>query len=513
MHKLKTKFNQWYGPALISGFLLYCSFPEIDLFPLAWIALVPLFTFLYDKNEIEAFKAGFLTGLVYFFGTTYWVYHSINKYGGIPLVPSLLLVLIMCMYLSLYPAVFSCIYSSYVRRTDLPSLFVAPVFWTTLEFLRSYALSGFPWSSLGYSQYRFLPAIQIADITGIYGISFLIVAVNGAITDILLNKRRHIERPLASIFPLVSGFAALALAIVLTFSYGFYRMYQTPSGHTVNVAVVQGNIEQDVKWDPAYQQAVLDTYKNLSFSAAQKSPDLIVWPETSLPFYFRTDKSLTDDLIAFHQQQNSYLLFGSILQKRGEEGTVKGYANSAVLLDKYGNITYIYDKIHLVPFGEYVPFRWLFSFLDLTGSIGDFVPGESYIKAVTPFGSFGTLICYEIIFPGLVRKFYVKGGDFIVNITNDAWFGSTHGPHQHFSMAVFRAIENRKPVVRAANTGISGFIDSSGRILATTGLFKRTVIVSPVKTDATLSKYTKYGDIFSYMCIVCSLLILVGRRR
>jgi apolipoprotein N-acyltransferase len=144
--------------------------------------------------------------------------------------------------------------------------------------------------------------------------------------------------------------------------------------------------------------------------------------------------------------------------------------------------------------------------------VGDYVPGDSYIKAVTPFGSFGTLICYEIIFPGLVRKFYVKGGDFIVTITNDAWFGNTHGPYQHFSMAVFRAIENRKPVIRAANTGISGFIDSSGRIVSTTELFKRTFLVGDIKTDKTITLYTKYGDIFSYFCFICFILLLIRRK-
>ncbi|MBF0559919.1 MAG: apolipoprotein N-acyltransferase, partial [Nitrospirae bacterium] len=497
------------------GFLLVLSFPRMGLFPLAWIALVPLLIFLYDKNSKTAFKAGFFFGLVYFFGTLYWIYHSIHFYGGVPLVPSLLLVFVLCMYLSLYPALFAVLYASNIKRTDMPALFIAPLIWTTLEFLRSYMLSGFPWSSLGYSQYEFLAIIQIADITGVYGVSFLIVAVNGAVVDMLFLKRRYKERPLASFLPMTSGFVVLALVVVLTLSYGLFRLQQQRPGSVIKASVIQGNIEQDKKWDPAYQQSVTDTFKDLSFSAARDKPDLIVWPETAVPFLFRTDKERSDYMVSLQRQFDSYLLFGSVMSKNRKEKpapTENKYANSAVLLDKNGNITYIYDKIHLVPFGEFVPLRHLLSFVDLTGDIGDYVRGESYTKAVTPFGSFGTLICYEIIFPGLVRKFYVKGGDFIVTITNDAWFGKTPGPYQHFSMAVFRAIENRKPVIRCANTGVSGFIDSCGRILGKTEIFSRTYLTSDIRTDKTLSPYTKYGDIFPYLSIVGPLLLLIRKR-
>ncbi len=515
MNSLKAFYERLYGPALISGLLLVLSFPTFDFFPLAWIALVPLLIFLRDKDPWTAFTGGFYFGLVYFLGTLYWIYHSLYYYGAIPLVPSILLIVVLCMYFSLYPAVFAMIYAANIKNTDMPSLLVAPMIWTTLEFLRSYALSGFPWSSLGYSQYSFLPIIQIADITGVYGVSFLIVSVNGALVDVLLLKQKYKERPLASYLPTTSGFAALIFFLIFTLGYGFYRLHQDRPGSVIKVAVVQGDIEQDKKWDPAYQKSVISVYKDLSFAAARETPALIVWPETSVPFFFGADKERTADMISFERQFNSYLLFGSVTVKNRTDTAALSrprYANSSILLDKNGNITYFYDKMHLVPFGEFIPLRPLLSFVDLTGAIGDFVPGDGHTKAMTPFGSFGTLICYEITFPGLVRKFFTKGGDFIVTITNDAWFGRTPGPYQHFSMAVFRAIENRKPVVRAANTGISGFIDSSGRILGKTGLFTRTYLVSSVKTDRTLSPYTKYGDIFSYLSIVGTLLMLIRKR-
>lgn len=519
MNSIKTKFNRFNGPAILSGILLVLSFPKIDFYILAWVALVPLLVFLYDaaynKDKWAAFRAGFIFGIVYFFGTIFWIYHSINNYGSIPFIPSLLIVLLFCLYLSLYPAIFSFLYSSYIRNTDLPVLLVAPVFWTVLEFIRSYALTGFPWSSLGYSQYKFLAFIQAADLTGVYGVSFLLVAINGAFADAILLKKRKAKRPLYPLFPTISGFVLLFIALITTFSYGIYRLHQKRDAANIKAVIVQGNIEQDMKWDPSYQNDVINTYKELSVTAAVERPEIIVWPETAVPFLFGKDKAFTDDLLTFQKQLNSYLLFGSVLEKElkaESKKMAKQYSNSALLLDKNGNLSYVYDKIHLVPFGEYVPLRTLLFFIDkLVVGIGDYVPGDSYIKAVTPFGSFGTLICYEIIFPGLVRKFFVKGGDFIVAITNDAWFGKTHGPYQHFSMAVFRAIENRKPLIRAANTGISGFIDSSGRITASSPLFEKAFLVGNIKTDRTLTPYTKYGDIFSYGCIVCFVLLLMKR--
>jgi apolipoprotein N-acyltransferase len=520
MDKFTRNFRKTYGSAIFSGMLVALSFPRTDYYPLAWVALVPLLYSLYFLDKKNAFRFGFTFGIVYFFGTCYWIYYSINHYGSVPLFPSLLLVLVLCCYLSLYPAVFAMLFAVHMKKTDMPVMFVAPILWTSLEFLRSYALTGFPWSSLGYSQYSFLPAIQIADITGIYGVSFLIVAFNGVLADILLMKHRREERPLYSLLPTVTGFVLMALAVVFTFSYGFYRLHQDRDGPTVRVAVLQGNIEQDHKWDPAYQQSVISAYKELSIAAATQKPDLIVWPETALPFVFGKNEALTEDLKFFQAGLHSYLLTGTITEKEedGLSGRAKNkrgplkYSNSAVLLNAVGKVSYIYDKIHLVPFGEYVPLRKILFFVDkLAYGIGDYNPGTSYMRAVTPFGSFGTLICYEVIFPGLARKFFSKDGDFLITITNDAWFGKTCGPYQHFSMAVFRAVENRKPVIRAANSGISGFIDSRGRVLVKTDLFKRTFSVMDIKKDKTVTVYTKYGDIFSFLCIISSLLFLIKK--
>ena len=499
----------WVWAAFFSGALLILAFPTFDLFPLAWVAFVPLLLSLYATDNREAFRAGFLFGIVSFFGTTYWIYHSVNHYGSIPFFPSLLLVFALCLYLALYPALFSILFASVVRRSSLPALIIAPLFWTVCEFARSYVFTGFPWSSLGYSQYLFLPVIQIADITGIYGISFLVMAVNGAIADVLLLKRRRDDKPLFPSMPTFIGWIALGVVLIFTLSYGFWRLHQDRTAGFVQIAVVQGNIEQDKKWDKSFQNYVINTYRNLSLTAAQTKPDLIIWPESAVPFVFGRDKEMTHEHIEFQKTLDSYLLFGTILQKDPKLNT---YSNGAALLSKDGSLSYVYDKIHLVPFGEYVPLRPLLFFVDkLAYGIGDYVAGDNYIRAVAPFGSFATLICYESVFPGLARKFYVRGGDFMVTITNDAWFGTTNGPYQHFSMAVFRAVENRKPMVRAANSGISGFIDSSGRIVSTTELMTRTVIKEKIGLDKTITVYSKFGDLFSFFCIAFSILIFFRR--
>jgi len=494
-----------YAPAVASGILVILCFPVFDLYYLAWAAFVPLLLSLREKTPRQSFTAGYIFGLSSFFGTLFWIYHSINFYGGVSFASSLLIVLLLCSYLSLYPGVFAYVYRVMVERTKLPALLIAPLVWVVLEFVRSYAFTGFPWSSIGYSQYRFLSVIQIADITGVYGISFLVLAVNGALTDVFLVKKRLRDMPLFPVSSTAGGFIVLFMVIAATLGYGLWRLGQARPGSDVKIAVVQGDIEQDKKWVPGYQNEVLQTYFDLTRKAASSSPRMTVWPETAVPFFFGADKGNTGKLVSFQQGLGSYLLFGSVTVKEKSSEKVL-LANSAILLGPQGNTAFIYDKIHLVPFGEYVPLRRVLFFLDkIVAGIGDYTSGRQYLKAETDFGRFATLICYEVIFPGLVRKFYTDGGDFIVNITNDAWFGKTAGPYQHFSMAVFRSIENRKPLVRAANTGISGFIDSSG-------LFTREAVAGEIRTDRTMTFYTKYGDLFSYACIVLLLVIAINIR-
>ncbi len=514
-----TNFNKkinilnLYFPALLSGVALIFAFPPYNKFLLAFMALTPLLASLPKTPSYgSAMRMGVLTGLCYFFGTQYWVYHSINHFGGVSLWLSVIIVFSLALYQSLYTGLFAVLFRLTIKGTSLPAMIISPVFWVMLEYLKTYIITGFPWSSIGYSQYQFLTFIQFADLTGIYGVSFMVVAVNGSLADIFIMKARRLEMPLFNLSFTITGYVLLAIILTLIPFYGNYRLDQERPGKNISISIVQGNIDQNKKWNAEYQNFVIQKYKNLSLSSIKDSPELIVWPESALPFYFGNDQKNTESLFAFQEDLDIPLLTGAVLVNRKPDGT-HTLSNSAILL-KENNISYRYDKVHLVPFGEYVPLKKLLFFVDrMVEGIGDFESGRHFNRGNVSGEEFGVAICYEIIFPGLNRKFFKDGGSFLVTVTNDAWFGKTPGPFQHFSMSVFRAIENRKPVVRAANTGVSGFIDSSGHILDVTPIFQTSVLSKTIKTDYSRSFYSRFGDLVPYFCIIISIFIFANVRR
>jgi apolipoprotein N-acyltransferase len=496
-----------------SGLLLVVIFPTFNFHLLAWIALVPLFLALSGQSVKIGFWLGGITGMVYFAGTVHWVTNSVHYYGGIPLIPATIITLLLCAYLALYPALFGAVFVH--LKKNHPSLMIlsVPAVWTALELARTYVLSGFPWSLLGYSQYLALPVIQISDIAGVYGVSFLIVLVNVAIAEFLADRKKY---PLLVI---------AAVTMVLVLGYGLMRLHIPENSGGITVSVVQGNIEQDKKWDPAFQTEVLAVYTQLTQEALQKHPDIVIWPETATPFYFNgegpRDKRLREDLTAFVKKNGVPLLFGSPTYEV-KPGRVVHLRNSAFLLNKDGTVGAVYDKLHLVPFGEYVPLKKVLFFVDkMVQAIGDFESGNDYtVMTIVPRGPDGadevklsTAICYEIIFPDLIRRFVNHGAGIITTITNDAWFGRTAAPYQHFSMAVFRAVENRVPVARAANTGISGFIDAKGRILETSAIFTTAYLTHTLTPGKVKTFYTRYGDVFSYLCLLASIVLLAKHPR
>jgi len=496
--------------AFASGGLLVLAFPRFDVYPLAWIALVPLLITVHGRNTRTAFYLGLLTGFTYFAGTIYWVYHSMYFYGGVPLILSILILVCLSLYLALYTGIFSMLFHYLSKQSAVPGLLTVPVLWVSLEYLRTYALTGFPWSLLGYSQYKFLPIIQIADITGVYGVSFLVAALNGAVYDItLLRFRKSDVAPLSSRWPGILSMIMFILIIIASLFYGTEKLKEPDKQGNIKVSVIQGNIRQDVKWDARFQKEVIDTYKRLSIKALSTKPDIIIWPESAIPFVFGYDKHLTDEISSFPKELDTYLLFGGVIAKQPKAEN-SGLSNSAILLSPEGKVISVYDKIHLVPYGEYVPLKKLFPFIDkMVTAIGDFAQGVEPTVMGTPFAKIGNLICYEIIFPGLVRKFVDNGADLLVTITNDAWFGHTAAPYQHFSMAVFRAVENRVPVARAANTGISGFIGSRGRIINKSDIFVEGALTEEIATGGKKSVYTKYGDVFAWLCIAISVFLIM----
>jgi apolipoprotein N-acyltransferase len=488
----------------LSGLLLAASFPSLGYSFLAWFALVPLLFALRDQTVRTGLWISGSFGLVFFCGTVYWVANSVHFYGHVPLFPASLITLLLCVILALFFVPFGGALV-HIRATHPRLLFLgAPALWVTLEYARTHLFSGFPWALLGYSQYRSLPVIQIADLSGVYGISFLVVLMNIGIAEVLLDRKRHL--------PLLA--AALMTAVVV--GYGYYRLNAPESTGSIRIAVVQGNIEQDKKWDPSYQSEVLATYKRLTQKALESRPDLVVWPETATPFYFGgigDNEKWTDDLRQFVRTMNTPLLFGSATYEV-KPGRVIDLRNSAFLLDRDGAVSAVYHKMHLVPYGEYIPMKKILFFVEkLVQADGDFQTGTEYtvMKVRPPGGNavgLSAVICYEIIFPDLVRSFVNKGATVMTTITNDAWFGRTGAPYQHFSMAVLRAVENHVPVARAANTGISGFIDAKGRILETTDIFTEAYLTRSLSPSTKKTFYTRYGDIFSWLCLLASITLL-----
>ncbi|OQY11759.1 MAG: apolipoprotein N-acyltransferase, partial [Desulfobacteraceae bacterium 4572_19] len=362
-----------------------------------------------------------------------------------------------------------------------------------------------------YSQVKLTTLIQIADITGIYGLSFIVILANIVVFTIILwltNKQwqgKNISKKDCMIFLLI-----LLLIITGVYFYGKQRIQsidkQINNAVKTKIAVIQGNIDQTHKWDTSFQVSLIEKYIRLSQEA--KNADLIVWPETAIPFYYSHDEALTKLVNDGIKKCNAWFILGSPSFKRDKEN-IK-YFNSAFLVDPNENVHGRYDKYHLVPFGEYVPFRKYFPFLGkIVAQVGDFSSGLEGHALKWENNKLGIQTCFEIIFPNLSRAIVKNGAGIIINITNDAWFGYSSAPYQHFSMAVFRAIENRRVLVRAANTGISGFIDPVGRVISITKLFKEAVVTNTVPMLYKLSLYTRFGDFFTIACIIITLTVIL----
>ncbi|MBM4338176.1 MAG: apolipoprotein N-acyltransferase [Deltaproteobacteria bacterium] len=498
--------------SFLSGILLILSFPNFDLEFLVWFALVPLFYVIEGKGLWSSFKYGFLAGFISFLGILYWIIVAIHNYGNVPLIPSVLILLLLVGYLSLFFATFTFLYRFIQMRLGWETILLAPLLWVSLEYLRSFFLTGFPWASLGYSQYSNLPFIQMADIAGIYGLSFVILLVNASLYRVILQWSEKT-------FPLREvGLTVLLLLVFLI--YGYLRMgavdRQALLDPPLKIGLVQGNIDQSIKWDESFQKETLKIYERLSLKVAEGKPNLVIWPETATPFFFQDAKEFQPLVLDIPKSTNAFLLFGTPSYKI-ERGKVNHY-NSAILVSPSGELKGKYDKIHLVPYGEYVPLGEYLSLGSLGEGIGNFKSGKETFNFTLPQGKFGVLICFEIIFPDLCRGFVKEGANFLVTITNDAWFGRTSAPRQHLTMATFRAIENRVFIARAANTGISAFIDPVGRIFKQKGIFTEEAINGTIGLSKVKTFYTLYGDVFALFCSTFSIVLLgyafiQGRRK
>ena len=491
---------------------------------LAWVVLLPLHRVLIDTTERQAFRRGWLAGFFAFVGTMYWVVIAMHLYGKVPLPVSFALMVLLAAYLGLYFGAYAWGFVWLERRWPAMAWVLAPCWWVSLEFVRTYALSGLPWGLLGYSQFQWLPLIQIANITGVYGVSFLIVLVNVSVFFLLrwmvavrgeAGKREGgvatgpdgLPRPWV---PLVVA----AAAVLVVWLYGMSQLTFPPSP-TLTVGIVQANIDQALKWDEAYRLETLARYDRLTKTVSPDA-DVILWPEAATPFLFAREVGYQSLVAETVRDAQVPLVFGSPALGRHADGRT-ALLNSAYVLSPDGHVTGRYDKQHLVPFGEYIPLKSVLFFLDkLVEGIGDFQPGPGPTLLSIPHEAgqvpFGVAICYEVIFPDLVRRLAATGASFLVTLTNDAWFGSTVAPSQHFAMVVFRAVEHRLAFARAANTGISGVIDPTGRILAATPLFAERTLTRTIPLGAPTTFYTRFGDVFAWTCVILSLFLLLLTR-
>lgn len=534
------KESSGYLLSALSGLMLILIFPRFDVEILAWFALVPLFFAIQNQSLGRASLYGFIAGMIFYFFGLIWIADTVVNFGHVPKLLGYLILGLLAAYLSFYIALFCCLVCRWSRGRPLYVFILAPPLWTRLEYIRSTHLEyGFSWLGLGYSQYKSLAVIQIAEYTGVYGVAALIVLVNAALYCLLhAGLAGQDFRPPKGQTAGIAGVAALALALCLGYGVHALDRYdvavpgKAPStyaerdlaggaaapGHPpLLVALVQGNIEQDMKWNPLYRSQVMRTYAHLTRKAGAAKPDLVVWPEAATPFYFTLDNIYTRSLKNLAREIQTPLLFGSPYHEQ-VAGKVVSY-NSAYLISAEGEPMGRYDKIHLVPFGEFVPFQKLLWFVrKMATGVGDFGRGDRPVLFTLAGTRFGLSICYEIAFPDLARRPVKAGARFLVNITNDAWFGRSAASYQHFGMAALRAVENRTPIVRAANTGISGTIDPSGRIRDTTELFVEDLVLTRiVPRSGELTWYTRNGDIFSFVCMaltaVAALLAWIPGKR
>lgn len=473
------------GLPVLSGILLILCQPPLSLFPVAFVALIPLLYALEKHTYRHPFVPGFITGIVSYLGLIYWVVVAMNSYGGIDIFTSMLILVLFVLYLALYAGLFSGATVALNKWLAIPAYITAPIVWMLLEYVRGIALTGFPWSFLAHSQHNFSAFIQVASITGTYFISFLIAAINCLILFVLLKK------PISKIF-----IAAVCILVAVTLIYGVARLRESQEAK-LTAAIVQGNIRQDVKWDDAFKIKTIQIYYYNTIRKAG-NVDFVVWPETALPLVFNEEVYVNQVIKTVPPLVNSPLLFGTIWKDRSGR-----LYNSSYVLGRNGDVNGIYNKAHLVPFGEYTPLIRYLPFLQkITAQGAGFASGDGHDPITTSTGKVGILLCYEGVFPYITNETVRNGAQFLVNLTNDAWYERTSAAFQHLAFYVFRAVETDRYVLRAANTGISAVIDPRGRITSRTPIFEELVLKGNFALRDNITFYVRYGDYFVFIAFI-----------
>src|SRR4030066_301591 len=482
---------------LSSTFLFSPAFPPLPLGFLAYFFLFPLLIALEDASPRRGFKLAYFFGLVSNFLLLYWMAWQFF-YGETWVLPGSIGALFI---LAIYPGVWGWLYCLIKKKLGNWALILAPFLWVGLEWIRSLWEIGFPWLDIGYTQTNYLSLIQFASLTGISGVSLWVIFLN-IFFYLLVEYRKNL-------FTIISVSILIVMLILIPYLYGRKALPEPVSSAKVKVALIQGNIDMNVKWNPRYLHHSLETFYTLTQKAATENPDLVIWPETSAPcylayepFYFDWVKNLSDSLnipivlgTDDYQtiEKNQYVFYNSVFYFQPQQG----------LADKY-------YKMQLVPFAEKLPLSGKMRVLNkIQLGQANFSSGENYTLFDSPKGKFATLVCFEIAFPDLVRKFVQRNAGFIVNITNDSWFGKRVGPYRHATVSVMRAIENRVSIARWANPGTSMMADPYGRIIEKTGLFERVNLIGEIPLKNKETFYTRKGNITALVSFFLSLVFLV----
>lgn len=498
------------GAALISalsGLALAAAFPPLDLWPLCLVALVPMMLLCRRLSPRRAMVCGAIFGLALFLGLMYWLMVVFVTYGGLHWGLGLLALLLFTWYMSWYPTAWCWLLARW-RGSAFALLLVAPLAWVGLEWLRGHIFTGVPWLPLGMGLYGATPLLQSAEFWGTGGLCLMVVLVNALLALAvahLMERRGTRAAPLACL-------AGVAIILAGGWFWGQARVSQVRAQEakapSIVVSVVQANQDLNEMWRPGNRRQVVKDHVGLTQMAAahvERRPWLVIWPESAAPFYFLRDARPSQPALELMKGAGMHLMLGSLgAVGQGKELKV---SNRVWLLEPGGGVQY-YDKVHLVPFGEYVPLKQILFFVRGVAQIGDdFAVGQEGKTLKVAETRTGPLICYESIFPELARQQRLAGARLLVNQTNDAWFGRTSAPYQHMAHLALRAIENRLGAARAANTGVSGFILPDGHVEQTTGLFDKAVRTREMPLMDSETFFTRNGDLLGPAALCLTVLL------
>lgn len=496
--------------------MLALSFPRYGHAAVALVAVVPLLVAIagwrgrpgvfHGQPFRRGAALGAVAGLAHFLGTIYWTGAVVQTFGGLPGIVAWLCAVALALYMAAYTALACGLTGAVIRRVGARGFAIAPMAWVAAEFARGHVLGGFPWIPLGSAVVTLIPIAQLASLVGVYGLSFFLVTL-GTLVALALTASGRTR------IGAVAGAVMLLLGVSVWGSVRVAEGGLTRAGTPFTVGLIQPNVSQDDKWNRAMVGDIGRRFTRLTRRAVAEGAQAILWPESATPYLFNDDTVQAEAVRALVRESGVPLLFGS---DEVERGSPDKYYNSAFVLDPTGAVAAVYRKMQLVPFGEFVPLKQLLFFVSpLVEAVSEFTPGQQV--TMLPFDGHmaSTAICYEVVYPHLIRRAVLEGSELLTTITNDGWYGDSSAPYQHFELASMRAIEQGRYMARAANTGISGVVDPYGRVVVKTAVFEEAVVTAPIRFLQSRTLYATIGDAVAIaslaVAVTCAGWLLLSR--